>query len=104
MDENIKDLMMELEIATISAHDESRPIPAGAMDKLEAARAALRAAIARREAEIARLSGIIRAVEWVRYNQEYAVSDGFLACPICNNDFLLGHQDECPFYKWEGDA
>jgi len=55
MSDNIKDLMMELEIATISAHDESRPIPAGAMDKLEAARDALRAAIAEKDAEIVRL-------------------------------------------------
>lgn len=62
----------------------------------------LRTAIAKKDAEIERLSAIIRAVEWVRYNQEYAVSDGFLACPICDNDFLLGHQDECPFYKWKG--
>ena len=72
------------------------------VDKLSSLETALVGKAQELECEIARLSGIIRAVEWVRYNQEYAVSDGFLACPICDNDFLLGHQDECPFYKWKG--
>jgi len=62
----------------------------------------LRAELAASQAEVERLRGIIRKVEWVTHHCDYPISDSFQACPLCDNDYLLGHHDTCPFYQWEG--
>jgi hypothetical protein len=52
--------------------------------------------------EVDRLRAIIREVEWVTYHHYYPFEETFRACPVCDNDYLLGHTKACPFYKWEG--
>lgn len=59
--------------------------------------------IAERNSEIARLRNIIRKVEWsvVVFGE---IGRGYRQCPVCMNALSEGHDEECPFYQWEGGA
>ena len=50
------------------------------------------------KAQVDRLSEIIRKAEWAGINMIYDAH----YCLICGGDPSIGHQQYCPFYKWEG--
>jgi NMD protein affecting ribosome stability and mRNA decay len=54
-------------------------------------------------AEVERLRGIIREAEFSTDLQTSV--DSFVAiCPICSAEYSWGHNNDCPFYQWEGGA
>ena len=54
-------------------------------------------------AEVERLRGIIRKAEFSTDLQTSV--DSFVAiCPICSAEYSWGHNNDCPFYQWEGGA
>lgn len=62
---------------------------------------ALRAELAASQAEVERLRGIIRRVEWSVVVIGATWGDGYRRCPICQNSQAEDHEPECPFYQWE---
>lgn len=54
--------------------------------------------------EVERLRGIIRKAEWCVVVLGKDWSDGHHQCPICECALSEGHDEECPFYQWEGGA
>lgn len=62
-----------------------------------------RAELAASQAEVERLRGIVRKVEWsvVVFGE---IGRGYRQCPVCMNALSEGHDEECPFYQWEGGA
>jgi len=55
------------------------------------------------KAENERLKGIIREAEFSTDLQTSV--DSFVAiCPICSAEYSWGHNNDCPFYQWEGGA
>ena len=53
-------------------------------------------------AEVERLKGIIRKVEWSVVVLGLTPRDTNRQCPICANAKCEDHDEDCPFYKWEG--
>ena len=64
----------------------------------------LRAELAAAQAEVERLRGIIRKVEWCVTVFGLQPRDTNQQCPICANAKCEEHDEECPFYQWEGGA
>ena len=101
IDELIKELINAAQCYGISQvkGDESKM-----KEHWENARVALvafRAAIAEKDAEIERLKGVIRKVEWVNLTD----GDGNFAyqeCSECGYSREHGHHQDCPFRGWEG--
>ena len=63
---------------------------------------ALRAELAASQAEVERLRGIIRKVEWGK--SVHTAWDKYQRCAVCGNKQSSGHDVNCPYYQWEGGA
>ncbi len=105
MSETIDELIDRL-VAATEEYQYAREVYA-ALDKkfeYETTRAALRAAISEKDAEIERLKDVIRKVEWYIQSSEEEVEDGifYIYCPICSRISDDGHHKDCPFFGWEG--
>ena len=103
MTDKIEEMLEEL-VDAVEEFVYARELGGSAEEKLrvEKARDALRAELAASQAEVERLRGIIRKVEWVGYKD--FEHQRHYTCAFCGIKVGNNHSEYCPFYRWEGGA
>jgi len=62
----------------------------------------VRAKVAALQAQVDKLTEIIRKAEWAAVVNAYSARQFRYTCPLCGNDERDGHLETCQFNNWEG--